>query len=121
MPAATLTVGSVEITAILDVDTSSPINEIFDGSGDPLPGGPDSVATRYPEDFVADAWRFRVHCFQIRTPARLTLIDTGVGPGDSASGRWRGVGGARPDELGVLGVMPEDIHDVILTRAHSDH
>jgi hypothetical protein len=35
MPAATLTVGNVEITAILDVDTSMPLAEVFDGSGDP--------------------------------------------------------------------------------------
>ena len=37
MPAATLTVGNVEITAILDVDTMFPLAEVFDGSGDPLP------------------------------------------------------------------------------------
>jgi hypothetical protein len=29
MPAATLTVGGVEITAILDIDTSIPLAEIF--------------------------------------------------------------------------------------------
>mgnify|MGYP003507951082 CR=1 FL=1 len=29
MPAATLTVGNVEITAILDVDTSMPLAEVF--------------------------------------------------------------------------------------------
>ena len=121
MPAATLTVGNVEITAILDVDTPIALAEIFDGSGDPLPGGSDSVATRYPEDFVGDAWRFRVHCFLVRTPTRLTLIDTGVGPLDSASGRWLGVGGSLQDELASLGVRPDDVDDVILTHAHSDH
>jgi hypothetical protein len=93
MPAATLTLGNVEIAPILDVDTSIPIAEIFDGSGDPPPGGLASLATRYPEDFAADAWRFRCHCFLVRTPTRLTLIDTGVGPVDSAFGRWLGVSG----------------------------
>src|SRR6185295_14531880 len=118
MPAATLTVGDVEITAILDVDASIPLVEIFDGSGDPLP---ESFAARYPEDFTADAWRFRVHCFLVRTPTRLTLIDTGVGPVNSASGRWLGVGGSLPEELAALGLLPDDVDDVILTHAHSDH
>ena len=77
MPAATLTVGNVEITAILDVDTSMPLAEIFGESGDPPPGGSGSLAARYPDEFTADAWHFRDHCFLVRTPTRLTLIDTG--------------------------------------------
>jgi len=121
MPAVTLTVENAEITAILDVDTLVSLAEMFDGSGDPPPGGQGSLAERYPEDFVADAWRFRVHCFLVRTPTRLTLIDTGVGPVDSASGRWLGVGGSLPDELAAVGMLPDDVDDVILTHAHSDH
>jgi glyoxylase-like metal-dependent hydrolase (beta-lactamase superfamily II) len=109
------------ITAILDVDTPVSLAEIFDGSGDPPPGGQSSLAERYPEDFVADAWRFRVHCFLVRTPTRLTLIDTGVGPVDSAAGRWLGVGGSLPEELVALGLLPDDIDDVFLTHAHSYH
>ena len=61
MTAAALTVGNVEITAILDVDTSMPLAEVFDGSGDPPPGGSESLAVRYPDEFTADAWRFRDH------------------------------------------------------------
>ena len=67
------------------------------------------------------AWRFRDHCFLVRTPTRLTLIDTGVGPTDSAFGRWLGVGGTLPDELAAIGVIPDDVDDVILTHIHSDH
>jgi glyoxylase-like metal-dependent hydrolase (beta-lactamase superfamily II) len=121
MPTATLTVGDIDITAILDTDTSMPLAEVFDGSGDPPPGGVESLAARYPDDFTAEAWRFRDHCFLLRMPRRLTLIDTGVGPADSAFGRWLGVGGTLPDELAALGVMPDDVDDVILTHAHSDH
>ncbi len=121
MPAATLTVGDVEIIAILDVDTSMPLAEMFDGSVDPPPGGSESLAATYPDEFTAEAWRFRDHCFLVRTPTRLTLIDTGVGPMDSAFGRWLGVGGSLPDELAELGVTPNDVEDVILTHIHSDH
>ena len=102
MPAATLTVGNVEITAILDVDRSMPLAEVFDGSGDPPPGGSESLAARYPDEFTGDAWRFRDHCFLVRMPTRLTLIETGVGPADSAFGRWLGVVGRLPDELAAL-------------------
>jgi glyoxylase-like metal-dependent hydrolase (beta-lactamase superfamily II) len=121
MPAETLTLGDVEITAILDVDTSMPLAEVFDGTGDPPPGGSRSLAVTYPDEFTADSWRFRDHCFLVRTRTRLTLIDTGVGPVDSAFGRWLGVGGTLPNELDRLGVMPGDVHDVIITHAHSDH
>jgi glyoxylase-like metal-dependent hydrolase (beta-lactamase superfamily II) len=121
MPAATLAVGDVEITAILDVDTSMPLTEVFDGSGDPPPGGSESLAATYPDEFTADSWRFRDHCFLVRIGTRLTLIDTGVGPADSAFGRWLGVSGTLPDELAALGVTPDDVDDVILTHVHSDH
>jgi len=121
MPAATLTVGDAEITAILDVEASIPLAEMFDTSGDPPPGGPEALADRYPEEFTPDAWRFRDHCFLIRTPTRLTLIDAGAGPAESAFGRWLGTAGVLPDELAALGVMPTDIDDVILTHVHSDH
>jgi hypothetical protein len=60
--------GNVEITAILDVDTSMPLAEVFDGSGDPPPGGSASLAARYPDEFTADAWHFRDHCFLVRMP-----------------------------------------------------
>ena len=121
MPAATLTIGDVVITAILDIDTSIPLAEIFDGGGDARPGGSETLASTYPDEFTTDAWRFRAHCFLVRTPTRLTLIDTGVGPADSAFGRWLDVAGTLPDELGTLGVTPADVDDVILTHIHSDH
>jgi glyoxylase-like metal-dependent hydrolase (beta-lactamase superfamily II) len=121
MPAATLTVGNVEITAILDVDTSMPLAELFHGGIDALPGGAENLAARYPDEFVADTWHFRDHCFLVRTPTRLTLIDSGAGPADSAFGRWLGVAGKLPDELAALGVTPNDIDDVVLTHIHSDH
>jgi glyoxylase-like metal-dependent hydrolase (beta-lactamase superfamily II) len=121
MPEATLTVGDVEVTAILDVEASMPLAEVFDGGGDPPPGGLGSLAATYPDEFSADTMRFRVYCFMVRMPTRLILVDTGAGPAGSAFGRWLGAAGALPDELAALGVMPDDIDDVILTHIHSDH
>ena len=96
MSGETLTIGDVEITAILDVDTSIPLAEVFDGSSDPPPGGSGSLAARYPDDFTADGWHFRAHCFLVRTPTRLTLIDRASarptrpsGDGSASLGRCR--------------------------------
>ena len=63
MPAETLTVGNVEITAILDVDTMFPLAEVFERSGDPLPGGSESLASTSADQVTADMWRFHDHCF----------------------------------------------------------
>jgi len=120
MASRTVAIGNAEITPILDVEASMPLDALFDGSGDPPPGGR-ALATSHPEDFTAEGWRFRVHCFLVRTPTRLTLIDAGAGPADSAVGRWLGVGGTLPDELAAVGVAPDDVGDVILTHIHSDH
>jgi glyoxylase-like metal-dependent hydrolase (beta-lactamase superfamily II) len=114
-------IGYAEITPILDVVAAVPLDALFDGGSDPPPGGIDALATSYPDDFAADSWRFRDHCFLVRTPARLTLIDAGAGPVDSSFGRWLDVGGTLPDELAALGVSADDIDDVILTHIHSDH
>ena len=121
MASTTMAIGNAEITPILDVEASIPLDALFDGSGDPPPGGSVSLAAAYPEDFTADDWRFRDHCFLVRTPARVTLIDTGAGPPDSAFGRWLNVGGTLPEELAAVGVAPDDVDDVILTHIHSDH
>jgi glyoxylase-like metal-dependent hydrolase (beta-lactamase superfamily II) len=89
--------------------------------GDPPPGGAKTLGERYPDEFTADAWRFRVHCFVVRVPAGIALIDTGVGSIDSAFGRWLSVGGTLPDDLEAIGVATDDIDHVILTHVHSDH
>ncbi len=120
MPAGTLIIGAVEVIAIRDVDAHMPLGDVFD-DGDPPPGGMGSLHERYPEDFTAESWRFRDHCFLVRMPSGVTLIDTGVGPVDSAFGRWLGVGGALLDELATIGVAPGDVDHVIITHTHSDH
>jgi glyoxylase-like metal-dependent hydrolase (beta-lactamase superfamily II) len=121
MPSRTLAVGNAEITPILDVMTSIPLIAFFDGSGDPAPDGFASLAATYPDEFTVDTWRFHARCFVVRTPGRLTLIDAGVGPADSAFGRWLGVTGTLADELAALGIAPSEVDDVILTHMHSDH
>ncbi len=120
MSAGSLIIGDVEIVAILDIDTLMSLGETFD-RGDPPPGGTETLGERFPDDFTADSWRFRDHCFLVRTTDGIALIDTGVGSIDSAFGRWLGVSGTLPAQLETIGVSPAEIDHVIFTHVHSDH
>lgn len=53
-----------------------------------------------------------VDALLVRLPARLVLIDTGLGPK---------AGGALPLSLAAAGVKPEEIADVLITHSHGDH
>ena len=63
----------------------------------------------------------RIGCSFIRTPERTILVDTGVGPANTAFARFLGTGGELPERLRRLGVDAADIDIVFLTHLHSDH
>jgi glyoxylase-like metal-dependent hydrolase (beta-lactamase superfamily II) len=75
--------------------------------------GPSAV-----EKLLADAHqstsqvRLDVDVLLVRMPGRLVLLDTGQGPK---------VPGALPKSLGLAGIAPAAITDVLITHAHDDH
>ena len=117
MPHDALQLGAYEITPLCDGWAPLPLaDEIPDVGVDW-----DAERERYPWAFPADdpeSWAWHVHAFLVRHPEGLALVDTGIGhfarpPYD--------VPGRIDEELAALGVVPEDVQDVILTHLHADH
>jgi glyoxylase-like metal-dependent hydrolase (beta-lactamase superfamily II) len=60
---------------------------------------------------------FSMGGFLVRGAGHTTLVDLGLGPKS-----FLGIDGGRfLEELGVLGVSPEDVTDVVFTHLHFDH
>jgi glyoxylase-like metal-dependent hydrolase (beta-lactamase superfamily II) len=64
----------------------------------------------------------------VRTAGQVVLVDLGWGPasmdvGDGSAGTRtiRGRGGSMVDNLGKLGVRPEDVDAVVFSHLHGDH
>lgn len=107
----TVSVGSVEITALLDA---------------PFLQNPRVLAPDHAEELAAelrDSLNERglcvgaVTCYLIRAAGRLVLVDTGIGPR-----RRPGFPAGHLDEaLHAAGVKPEEIDAVVHTHLHTDH
>jgi glyoxylase-like metal-dependent hydrolase (beta-lactamase superfamily II) len=120
VPHETVTVGDVEIVALLDVDVNDePIADAFPGA----PGGAMLAGkTRYPNVYGDDdAWRLRVRVWLLRHPGGLLLLDAGVGPETSPAMDWCPLPGVTLPTLAGIGVEPEAIDVVALSHAHDDH
>ena len=121
MPEGVLQLREVRIDAILDVEGSFPLEDVFGRTDDPAAESLESLMDRFPEEFTADGWRFRDRCFLVRAPGATVLVDAGSGPADSSMGLYLGARGILPDALGALEVAPGDVDQVVLTHMHSDH
>jgi glyoxylase-like metal-dependent hydrolase (beta-lactamase superfamily II) len=55
----------------------------------------------------------------VRSPERMVLIDTGLGPGPHE--RFNGMQGHLLERLREIGISPEDISTVVTTHLHGDH
>jgi glyoxylase-like metal-dependent hydrolase (beta-lactamase superfamily II) len=119
--AASLTVGTVQVTAVCDVtaDFPAPLERAF----------PQVEAAawapwrrRHPGAFSGtDRWRLRDWCFVVRAGDRVVLVDTGVGGPGVPGATWIGTPGRLPEELAAAGVEPDEIDLVVLTHLHLDH
>jgi glyoxylase-like metal-dependent hydrolase (beta-lactamase superfamily II) len=121
VPANSLVVGDVQISALTDatVDYPWPLAELF-------PGVPEEAwepfRERYPAAFGGrDVWRSWFRCFLVRSQGMTVLLDTGMGPkGSPLADAFRSAG-RLPDELRAAGASPEHVDVVVLSHLHPDH
>src|SRR5215210_5280811 len=94
----TLTLGDVRATALVDVLTSM-LNtaEMFVSSA--LPWPTEELATRFPDEFEDDTWRFIMRCFLLEVGETKILVDAGAGPASTGMCRARGIEGHLLDRL----------------------
>jgi glyoxylase-like metal-dependent hydrolase (beta-lactamase superfamily II) len=120
VPHETVTVGAVEISALLDVDVPD------EPMADAFPGAPaDELAaarSTYPTIYNADGtWRLRVRAWLVRHHGGVLLLDTGVGPETSPAMAWCPAVGAVRTTLAEVDAAPDEIDTVVISHSHHDH
>ena len=109
-----VTVGNVEIVALLDADFGPPFAGAFP-SIDADAWGP--YKAQYPRSGSGDSWQTNAQAYLLRSDGETLLVDTGLGPGPHGEGEPDHL----LDELGAAGVAPEDVQRVIFSHLHGDH
>ncbi|MCX6021308.1 MAG: MBL fold metallo-hydrolase [Chloroflexi bacterium] len=117
MPTPKITVGNVEIHALLDIRLQLPPSMMF----------PDVPAESwqeyrdlYPNAYNADGLIVsNAVGYLIRTAGRTILLDLGAGEGPHEN--FGGVRGSLLEQLAGAGSAPQDVDTVILTHLHWDH
>lgn len=106
-------VGSIEIVPVSDGVARVPAEQLLRYRG-PLD---DPWAAH--RDFLEEdgSLELALGAFLIRARNRLVLVDAGVGRLNTGPFR----GGALLESLAAIGVIPEDVTDVIFTHLHFDH
>lgn len=120
MPRTSLTVGDIEITALLDGARrlSGAISDYFpDVPGDALT----SFEAEAPGVYDEGGWRLHVRAWLIRHGSGVVLVDTGVGELGAPGPTWFGAPGDLAAELRRAGTAPDGIDTVVLTHVHDDH
>ena len=116
-----LTVGDIELTALLDGDRE------LDGSiEDMFPGVPaeelEAFRDQAPGSYgPGGGWRLRVRAWLLRHDGGLILIDTGIGQQGAPAPGWFGAPGRLHEALAGIGVTPGDIDTVAISHVHDDH
>jgi glyoxylase-like metal-dependent hydrolase (beta-lactamase superfamily II) len=116
-----LTVGHIELTALLDgVRTlDRPITDHF-------PDVPTAILDAFRERSPGvygdrDAWRLHIRAWLVRHPGGAVLVDTGIGSPGAPGIDWFGAPGQLLDALHETGTPPDAVDTVVLTHVHDDH
>lgn len=103
-------VGDVRVTSLTDGSVAQDLHMLLRHT---TPQNTDALLAR---NFQANPVEASINAFLLETPGRLVLVDTGsgelFGPGQ---------GGKLVASMAALGFRPEQVSDILITHAHSDH
>ena len=105
-----LQLGTVRVTALSDGSVPQDLHQLLQ---DVTPAKVDTLLSR---NFQANPVEASINAFLLELPGRLVLVDTGSGELFGP-----GAGGGLLASLKQAGFAPEQITDVLITHAHSDH
>ena len=103
-------VGNVQVTALTDGTVPVDVRSLLRGAT------PQDIDRLLARNFEHSPIEGSINAFLIELPGHWVLVDTGVGQLFGP-----GKGGRLLDSLAAQGLHPQDVTDVLLTHAHSDH
>lgn len=116
-----LQVGDIEIIRLTDVvePFPSPASQMFPTVSE---AEWENFHERYPDTFSGtDTWNTWINCSLVQTPTHTILVDTGLGPANTAFAQFLQNSGELSQRLQDEGVAAADIDTVFLTHLHADH
>ncbi|WP_454765340.1 MBL fold metallo-hydrolase [Cupriavidus campinensis] len=103
-------VGDVKVTSLTDGTVPQNLHQLLRRAK------PENIDRLLARNFQSNPVEASINAFLVTMPGHLALVDTGsgqlFGPGN---------GGRLVESLATQGITPQDITDVLLTHAHSDH
>ncbi|MBB6250890.1 MBL fold metallo-hydrolase [Nitrospirillum iridis] len=105
-----LKIGDVPVTALSDGSVPIDLHSLLKRT---TPAKIDALLARAFQTTPTEA---SINAFLIELPGHLVLVDTGVGEMFGP-----GLGGKLPESLSRAGFTPDQITDILITHAHSDH
>lgn len=116
MSAPKITIGNVEIIALVDTPFDLPWEIFFPGIN---VSEFEAFQELYPASFGQAAFHTQAGCYAIRSQGQTVLCDTGIGPGPIQF--LGGIRGRLLDDMRDKGIPPEDVDTVVFTHLHGDH
>lgn len=103
-------VGEVRVTSLTDGSVPQDLHKLLRHTT------PQNIDTLLARNFQANPVEASINAFLVEMPGHLILVDTGsgelFGPGN---------GGKLVGSMSAMGFQPEQVTDILITHAHSDH
>ena len=111
-----ITVGNVDVVALVDLPFELPWSMVFPGRQQ---SEIEPYQAMYPFANGKTGVQTQASAYALRSQGKTILVDTGLGPGPI--GFLGGAGGRLLDDMRDKGIEPESIDVVAITHLHGDH